>query len=152
MVILVVEHDEDFRTALAEALHEAGHRVKAYNSPAEVPLKRLRAVDLVFSDYHLPGRTGIQFADAFHALYPRVPVVILTADPSRRIDAEVSRRPYMSLSRKPLGYSDVVNLTSSAAAAGIPRDEFAALIPTRAKRRPRPSPKTGTPARRPPRT
>jgi DNA-binding NtrC family response regulator len=117
MTIVVVEDDEDVRPALAEVLRDDGHRVQEFANPAQVPLHRLGDVDLVVTDYRMPEQDGLQFADAFHALYPRVPVIMITGDPSLAIDAAVSRRPHMRLGRKPLGCADVRAMITDATGA-----------------------------------
>jgi DNA-binding NtrC family response regulator len=108
MTILVLDDDSDFRTALAENLREDGHRVVELDTPAHAPaLAELRDVGVVVADYHLPYQNGLAFVDAFHAVHPRVPVIVVTADPSVFIDDAVRKRPFARLQRKPVDFHEL---------------------------------------------
>ena len=103
MTILLLDDDNDFRTALAENLRDDGHRVVEFDTPPEdADSSDLDDVGVLVADYHLPRQSGLAFADAFHAAHPRVPVIVITADPSALIDAAVDRRPFARLQRKPI--------------------------------------------------
>ena len=107
MTILLVDDDTDFRTAFAENLRDDGHRVVELDTPPDDPeALELADVGMVVADYHLPRQTGLAFADAFHAAHPRVPVVVITADPSGYIDAAIDRRPFARLQRKPIDFQE----------------------------------------------
>jgi DNA-binding NtrC family response regulator len=111
MTFVVLDDDAGFRDALAENLRDDGHRVEEFASmPGVDELRAFGEIDAVFAHYHLPEQNALELADRLHALYPRLPVIVLTADPSSAIDAAVSRRPFTSLQRKPLQYCDVRTL------------------------------------------
>ena len=59
----------------------------------------LRNVGVVVTDYHMPGRDGLQFADDFHRIHPDVPVILVTTDASGALEAAVRRRPRTMLQR-----------------------------------------------------
>jgi DNA-binding NtrC family response regulator len=116
MTIVVLDDDAGFRAALAENMRDDGHRVEEFDATPDVSvLQGFGHVDVVFAHYHLPQQNGLEFVDRLHAVYPRLPVVVLTADTSRAIDAAVSRRPFTSLQRKPLEYGDVRRLVAEIA-------------------------------------
>ena len=118
MTIVVLDDDAGFRVALAENLRDDGHRVEEFASTPNVSvLSELGHIDAVFTHYHLPQQNGLEFVDSVHAVYPRLPVVVVTADPSSAIDAAVSRRPFTSLQRKPLEYGDVRRIVEQIASA-----------------------------------
>jgi DNA-binding NtrC family response regulator len=117
MTILLVDDDSDFRTALAENLRDDGHHVVELETPPDDPeSSELEDVGVLVADYHLPHQTGLAFADAFHAAHPRVPVIVITADPSALIDAAVDRRPFARLQRKPIDFHELEALIAGAAA------------------------------------
>ena len=102
--ILIVDDEGPFRESLAEMLRDDGHEVLDYSDPAHVPpLNRLDGIDLVVTDYEMPGKNGLAFADEFHAQRPTVPVLLVTAYRSG-LDAEVARRPFLTMVQKPIGY------------------------------------------------
>jgi DNA-binding NtrC family response regulator len=111
VVILVIDDDEDLRTALSESLRDDGHDVRDYPDMACLPeLAELGGFDLVLVDYQLPNRTGISFADEYHAAHPKVPIILITASWSDYLEGQLSRRPFLELLRKPLAYEEVDTL------------------------------------------
>ena len=102
--ILVVDDEGAFRESLAEMLRDDGHEVLDYSAPAEVPpLDRLSGIDVVVTDYEMPGKNGLAFADEFHAHRPGVPILLVTADASD-LDVHMARRPFLRMMQKPIGY------------------------------------------------
>ncbi|MBI2571199.1 MAG: sigma-54-dependent Fis family transcriptional regulator [Candidatus Schekmanbacteria bacterium] len=59
MNILIVEDDTDLRESLVETLSGLGHSV-ASSADAERAVPRLGNVDLLITDVHLPGMTGLE--------------------------------------------------------------------------------------------
>ena len=111
MVILVIDDDDDVRTALSDSLRDDGHDIRDYADMDELPKPaELRGFDLVLIDYHLPKRTGISFADEYHDVHPDVPIILITASWSDYLEGQLSRRPFLELLRKPLAYEDVDTL------------------------------------------
>ena len=79
VTILLIDHDEAFRTGLGTILREDGHGVLEFNDPGEVPpLTELGTVDLAISDCTEHERHGLAFAADFHNARPDVPVILLT--------------------------------------------------------------------------
>jgi DNA-binding NtrC family response regulator len=102
--ILLVDDEGPFRDSLAELLRDDGHVVLAYSGPAEVPpLGGLERVDLLVTDFDMPGKNGLVFADEFHAHRPGVPVLLVTAYHAR-LELDVARRPFVRMISKPIGY------------------------------------------------
>ncbi len=78
--ILIVEDDPELRQALADTLllegldvREAGHGEAALAKLAEGP------VDMVISDVNMPGMDGEELLLRLRALYPQIPVLLITA-------------------------------------------------------------------------
>jgi two-component system response regulator AtoC len=78
--VLVVEDDDEIRSALYDALSELGHRVIA-ESRAEPALLALEQgeVDLVLTDFRMPGMDGIELCARLASDWPNLPVVVMTA-------------------------------------------------------------------------
>lgn len=105
IAILLVDDDFTFRGALAEMLRDDGHPVQAYGAPREVPdLDRLGPVQLVITDYDMPGKSGLAFADEFHAAQPEAPILLVTAYSTQAIQTQLGTRPFVSLFIKPVDY------------------------------------------------
>ena len=78
--LLLVDDDPLVLASTAAMLEDLGHRVIEAASGAEA-LERLRtsiALDLVITDYAMPGMTGLQLAEALRRLRPGLPVLLAT--------------------------------------------------------------------------
>ena len=110
-MVILLDDDDDFRTALAENFREDGYAVRQFSRPRDVPLlTSLERVSMLIVDYQMEGEDGLTFSDRFHRTHPTVPVVMVTAYSSHHLDAEVAARPFMSLRRKPVQYEELARL------------------------------------------
>jgi FixJ family two-component response regulator len=113
-MVLLIDDDEDFRQGLAGVLRDDGFTVLEYGAAHELPsLDSLAKVCLLITDYQLPGQNGLDLADQYHAVNPSVPIVLVTAHWSERLEAAVAARPYLHLCRKPLDYTEIEPLLLS---------------------------------------
>lgn len=93
---------------MATNLRDDGHEVREVSSPADLPpINTLGKVSAVISDYQMGNQDGLVLADEFHAVYPSIPIVLVTAHWSHHLDAEVAKRKFVHLRRKPLDYEDL---------------------------------------------
>ena len=79
--ILIVEDKDSLRTMLEEMLKAEGLQVLGLGNGAQA-VERLRGgerVDLVLTDWRLPGADGMAVLDAAIALDPTLPVLVMTA-------------------------------------------------------------------------
>ncbi|WP_147154932.1 ATP-binding protein [Reyranella soli] len=94
--------DDDFLISLSTAalLEDLGHDViKASSGPAALDVvKSGRPIDLLITDYAMPGMTGVQLAEAVRKLRPELPILLATgyADLPARAKVELPRlsKPY----------------------------------------------------------
>ena len=83
--VVVVDDRADVRNALANALEIGGLVVHAAGSATEAlaTVDLLGgAVDVVLSDVSMPERSGIELAADLRARWPRLPVVLMSGNPS----------------------------------------------------------------------
>jgi DNA-binding NtrC family response regulator len=109
-MVLLLDADDDFRSALAANLTDDGHTVVHFARPRDVPLAALDRLTMLILDYQLEGEDGLSFADRFHASHPRVPVVMVTTYASDRLEAEVATRGFLMLRQKPVDYEELARL------------------------------------------
>lgn len=115
--VLLIDDDEGFRSALAENLRNDGYNVLEYGAADQVPsLHTLGRVKVVLSDYEMPRVNGVAFADSFHAVHPRTPVVILTAHPQTVLAPYMATRDFLRVLQKPVDYSVLQRLLDALAA------------------------------------
>ena len=81
-VILAVDDDPDVLDLLVFALERAGHEVlTAADGPAAISVAHGRRVDLIVTDFHMPGMTGVQLAEQLRSVpgTQTAPVVVISA-------------------------------------------------------------------------
>lgn len=80
--ILVAEDDENARALLVDLLRELGHDVVAEVGTGEQAIARAREArpDVVLLDVHMPGRSGIEAAEAIAQEVHATAVVLFTGD------------------------------------------------------------------------
>lgn len=77
--ILLVDDQEEVRESVGEMLRAMGHHVTVADSgEAAVSLVGRQQFDVVITDLGMPGMSGLEVAQRFRILAPRVPVVVLT--------------------------------------------------------------------------
>lgn len=82
--ILVVDDEADIRDSLAALFATVlpdTLTVAAESGPRALEVLRDQSVDVIISDYKMPGMNGIQFLAEARRVAPEVPRVILTAFP-----------------------------------------------------------------------
>jgi two-component system, probable response regulator PhcQ len=82
--ILVVDDEEQVRTALTRLLEREGYTVTAAEGPTEaLEILRQQPIKLVISDQNMPDMSGLQFFKLIRERHPYVCRIMLTADPER---------------------------------------------------------------------
>lgn len=87
-VVLVVDDEPDIGRSLCLALERRLPyvRVVPFTAPADaLGFMRENRVDLVISDFKMPGMTGLDFLERARELAPTVPRVIMTAYPDQNV-------------------------------------------------------------------
>src|SRR5262245_20747242 len=76
--ILVVDDEEDLRTAIVEILTLDGFEVDSVGS-AEEALEKLSqtAYDVLITDHHLPGKLGVELLEEALARFPEIIGIVI---------------------------------------------------------------------------
>ena len=78
--ILIAEDDETARHVLESVLGKHGYEViSASNAEQALEVLQKSPVDLIITDLHLPGASGIDLLKGARATYPETAVVVMTA-------------------------------------------------------------------------
>jgi DNA-binding NtrC family response regulator len=78
--ILVVDDDIENARSYCEILMDLDYRViTGGDVNAALALLQSEKVDLVITDYRMPGKTGLDFIVSLRQIHPDLPVVMITA-------------------------------------------------------------------------
>src|SRR5687768_17217020 len=108
--VLLVEDEAGTRGVLAKHLGRVGLDVTAVEAAEDVPGARERLgrpFDVVVSDVHLPGMSGIELATMLLAAFPGQPIVLITGDPDEALRREALSRGPVSYLLKPFELSEL---------------------------------------------
>jgi len=96
LTILLVDDEALVRQATLALLHDLGHQVvEADNGAAALDHLRLHPVDILITDYLMPGMSGLELAREARKSVPDLPVLMITgfADLADDTASDVSRLP-----------------------------------------------------------
>jgi DNA-binding NtrC family response regulator len=114
--ILVVDDEEGIRISLGEILGRFGYRVMTEsNCDAALALFREGTpVDLVITDYLMPGMDGLEFITRLKHMAPSVPVVVMTGSQSIESYLKAVSLGVFEYLSKPLRSRDLVRVVRTA--------------------------------------
>jgi two-component system phosphoglycerate transport system response regulator PgtA len=79
MNVMLVDDDQECLDSLSSALRLEGFFVRDFDSPTRALNEyNPNAIDVVITDYYLPGMTGIEFLKEIHRRKIDVPVIIIS--------------------------------------------------------------------------
>src|SRR5512141_2142318 len=102
--ILIVEDKDSLRSMLEEMLRAERLEVRGLGSGSQA-VETLRAgepVDLVLTDWRLPGADGLAVLDAARAADPTLPVIVMTAFGSIETAVDAMKRGAEDFITKPV--------------------------------------------------
>jgi len=104
--VLVVDDEDAMRFALSEIMEENGLEVVCAATSDEA-LRHVDGVDVVVTDFAMPGRTGLELLDEVRAIDPSLPVIMVTAHGSERIAVQALKRGAYDYIAKPFDNDEV---------------------------------------------
>jgi DNA-binding NtrC family response regulator len=114
--VLLVDDDPGVRFALTEVLRDRGYRVIPTSSGAQA-LNSLDGVDVVITDFSMPGMDGLELMTHIAARRPKLPVILLTAHGDQMGRLATSRGACGCLS-KPFDIDEIARAIEHARAMG----------------------------------
>ncbi len=116
-MVVVVDDDPSVRELCVEELVEAGYRVDAFarGEPALSALAAAPAAVLVV-DWKMPGLDGAEVACRARALYPRLPILMITGN-RHEAAAAAARAGIDHILDKPFLIEDLVAAVTALAAS-----------------------------------
>lgn len=79
--LLVADDDEPMRITLAKLLARIGHEVLVAREGNEcLQLVMTSQLDLIITDFHMPGPSGLRLLSEINRLQPGLPIIVITGD------------------------------------------------------------------------
>jgi len=103
--ILVVEDEADLLVIIAQILRRSGYEVLEALSAVDASfICRHTDIDLILSDFNLPGMNGIALAHEIDPIRPKLPIIFMTGN--REACDEITARGFYCL-KKPFSFADM---------------------------------------------
>lgn len=111
--ILVVDDDEGIRENLAELFELVGYSVLMAGSAPEA-MERLgqRDVDLLLTDYRMPGPSGVELIESARRAKPGLKAILMTAFGDSFTEIESVRRGAIGYVNKPFEADEITGLVA----------------------------------------
>ena len=107
--LLIVDDDQGMRENLAELFESLGYEVlTAANTPNALTRMDEGAVDLLLTDYKMPGPTGVELIEAARKRQPDLRAILMTAFGDSFTEIESVRRGAVGYLNKPFEADEVV--------------------------------------------
>jgi len=111
--ILVVDDDEGVRENLAELFELVGYSVlTAANATEAMEAVRKQAVDLLLTDYRMPGANGVELIESARRARPGLRAVLMTAFGDTFTEIESVRRGAIGYLNKPFEADEITGLVA----------------------------------------
>lgn len=115
--VLLVEDDALVARTLARTIRERGYEVvHVSDGPSAIESVTKRRFDMVFSDLHLPGASGVDILNVARAYDPDVPLVLMTAAPTTDTAIEACSLGVLEYLVKPTPTAELVRVLDRASA------------------------------------
>lgn len=112
--ILVVDDDDDVRTAIRRILEPSGHRVlEAASGQGGMTRMDTESADLVLTDLYMEPMDGVEFVIRLRQLAPEVPIIAISGGGWRSADDVLARARSLGVRatvRKPFTNKGLRNL------------------------------------------
>jgi len=115
--ILVIDDDAGMLRALDRVLRAEGATVTCANwagDAMEILNRREKRIDLVITDLRMPFVNGLTVVYAIHVIFPKLPVIVLTAFATPEVTAACHDEGAVALLEKPLDSEELINAVRAA--------------------------------------
>jgi FixJ family two-component response regulator len=116
--IALIDDDESFRTALAESLSSFGFEVIGYPSGEDfISSHGLSLCDLVVTDVHMPGMSGLDIIRHVAVSGTKLPVILITARSEADLEDRAAAAGAVCFLKKPFEIVDLIRCIEEARGA-----------------------------------
>jgi two-component system, NtrC family, response regulator len=115
--ILVVDDETDIRHAVRDTIEAYLEHVSVFTANSgqnALELLKTQPVDLIITDYRMPGMNGIEFLNEARQMYPTVPAIMITAYPDIDLAIRALQEAHITnFIPKPLRRENIVVVVAS---------------------------------------
>ena len=113
--IAIIDDDEPFRTALLESVSSLGYWADGFASGEDFMRQPVRGIyDVIVTDIHMPGISGLELMEQLAALGSPTPVVLITARSESALPARARAAGAICLLTKPFELEELVKCLETA--------------------------------------
>lgn len=117
LLIFVVDDDDGVRDALGDLFLGVGYRVSSFASAEDLlGFTNLLQVDCVISDFHMPGRSGLELYSDLRDRGCKAPFILMTAFATSRLRQEAADAGIHCVIEKPFEPEDMLGQVERALA------------------------------------
>jgi DNA-binding response OmpR family regulator len=109
--ILIVEDNPAGRRLLSLMLAEGPYTIEeAPDADAALEILERETIHLVITDVNLPGQSGLELLEHVRTHHPRLPVILITADPRLEIAVQALRLGATNFIQKPFSVEEITEI------------------------------------------
>jgi FixJ family two-component response regulator len=109
LAVAVIDDDDSFRVALVESLSSLGFEARGYASADDFIAGNGQGLcNLVITDVHMPGMSGLDLIRHLAALGWKMPVVLITARSDPRLEARAAAAGAVCFLKKPFETRELI--------------------------------------------
>lgn len=114
-MILVVDDDEGVRETVVDILQTGGQQCVAVGSVAEaLDMLTRTPVDLIITDMHMPGQSGLDLIEKVQTLDDSIPVILITGFPSVHSAINALKKGAIEFISKPFDFESITQIVAKA--------------------------------------
>jgi len=123
-MIMLVDDDEAQLELLSGILKTNGYDVLPFDNAlsALLAVREGNGIDLVITDYRMPGMDGLEFVKALRCLLPAVPAIMLTAHGNIDSFFKAFSLGVFEYINKPLPERELLKIVNVALGTGMPEE------------------------------
>lgn len=101
--IYILEDDESMRMMLTRYIRGEGYHTSAFSSPFEaIPLIYTDTPDVILSDIHMPGMSGLEMIETIRSQGVTIPVILMSGDCTEEVRRHAEMLAVRYLLQKPV--------------------------------------------------
>lgn len=117
--ILIIDDDRQLGISFAKILSQEGYKTEnAFTGREGIASVKNNPLDLVILDVRLPDMDGLQVFEVIHELFPKLPVIIITAYSSTETAIGAIQKGAFDYIYKPFDVPEMLQVVEKAVAAG----------------------------------